>query len=277
VATPIRGVTWADFLLADVLTSLAKALSDAERAVCTLASGPAMDPAPGACGDASWLIPAGLAAPYAWRLVQCLRVHADTGARPQLWNALKYATAFPVIALSFAKYHVPLPEWRALWKPLWLAAAVANSAFSFYWDVERDWEVGFFSQMGRQPGALVPTPVLAPALLYPRPFYLYLMASNALLRLSWIYKLSPHLRRNHFAVFSLVLAEAFRRFQWMFVRVEVELRKLQAARPELGQLVPAPAGGAGGGAGGGAPSPSSSGATPLKRDASDASLADAKL
>lgn len=32
---------------------------------------------------------------------------------------------------------------------------------------------------------------------------------------------------------------ARRRFQWLFVRVEVELRKIQAHRPELGTLVPA--------------------------------------
>jgi hypothetical protein len=31
VMTPLRAVSWADFLLADVLTSLAKALSDTER------------------------------------------------------------------------------------------------------------------------------------------------------------------------------------------------------------------------------------------------------
>ncbi len=35
-------------------------------------------------------------------------------------------------------------------------------------------------------------------------------------------------------------AQAFRRFQWVPVRVEVELRKLQHARPELGQLIPPP-------------------------------------
>lgn len=32
-----------------------------------------------------------------------------------------------------------------------------------------------------------------------------------------------------------------RRFQWVFVRLEVELRKIQAHRPEVGVLVP-PAG-----------------------------------
>ena len=45
-------------------------------------------------------------------------------------------------------------------------------------------------------------------------------------------------------------AQAFRRFQWVPVRVEVELRKLQHQRPELGQLVPAPPPGAAGKLGG---------------------------
>ena len=58
------------------------------------------------CGNASWVIPLGLSLPYAWRLLQCLRVYMDTGARPQLFNALKYSTAFPVILLSAWKYQV---------------------------------------------------------------------------------------------------------------------------------------------------------------------------
>ena len=35
-----------------------------------------------------------------------------------------------------------------------------------------------------------------------------------------------------------VLLQVFRRFQWMFVRLEVELRKIQALSPELVTLVP---------------------------------------
>ena len=56
----------------------------------------------------------------------------------------------------------------------------------------------------------LPRPVLRSQLLYRRAFYLYLMASNLLLRLSWTYKLSPHLREHHLVVFFIVLAEAFR-------------------------------------------------------------------
>jgi len=42
VAAPLREVSWADFILADVLTSLSKALSDLERAACHLLAGPVM-------------------------------------------------------------------------------------------------------------------------------------------------------------------------------------------------------------------------------------------
>ncbi|KAI3436190.1 hypothetical protein D9Q98_002245 [Chlorella vulgaris] len=236
VFTPLRPVSWADFLLADVLTSLAKALSDTERAVCSMMTGPVLEPNQQACSDGSFIIPLGLCAPYAWRLVQCLRVYLDTGARPQLFNALKYSTAFPVILLSAVKSHVAPDMWRHTFKPLWLAAAFLNSAYSFFWDVERDWEISWFSQMGARRD--VPAPVLRGHLLYRRPFYLYLMVSNLVLRLSWTYKLSPHLRDHHVVVFFIVLAEAFRRFQWLFVRIEVELRKIQGFRPDLGVLVP---------------------------------------
>jgi hypothetical protein len=33
-------------------------------------------------------------------------------------------------------------------------------------------------------------------------------------------------RHNYVAVFAIVLAECFRRFQWLFVRIEVELRRI---------------------------------------------------
>ncbi len=53
-----------------------------------------------------------------------------------------------VIILSGMRYHVDNADWRAFWKPLWLAAALLNSVYSYYWDIERDWEISWFSQMG---------------------------------------------------------------------------------------------------------------------------------
>ncbi|KAK9811761.1 hypothetical protein WJX72_009628 [[Myrmecia] bisecta] len=242
VVTPFREVSWADFLLADILTSLAKPLSDAERAMCHLTSGPVMQPhtTDQLCGSSSMIIPLGLSLPYAWRFFQCIRVYTDTGNKAQLLNALKYSTAFPVIILSSMKYQVASSDWVGFYKPLWLAAACLNSAYSYFWDIERDWEISFFSNStGEKVCAGISKPVLRSEQQYPRLFYYYLMVSNLLLRLSWTYKLSPHLRRNHFTVLVFTLLEAGRRFQWIFVRIEVELRKLQHQKPELGQLVPA--------------------------------------
>lgn len=50
-------------------------------------------------------------------------------------------------------------------------------------------------------------PVLKSLLLYPNYFYWYLLASNLLLRLSWTYKLSPHLRVNYNTVMLFTLLE----------------------------------------------------------------------
>lgn len=70
------------------------------------------------CGSASLVIPVGLALPYFWRFVQCIRVFLDTGARPQLWNAVKYSTAFPVRGLFCQALDELVPcswAWRSSW------------------------------------------------------------------------------------------------------------------------------------------------------------------
>ncbi|KAL6766399.1 EXS1 [Auxenochlorella protothecoides x Auxenochlorella symbiontica] len=236
VALPVHAVSWADFFLADVATSLSKSVGDGARALCAVAAGPGAAFGSGTCGESGALAPLGSALPYAVRLVQCVRVFRDTGARSQAFNAVKYATAFPAIALAGAAASVGPELWLTTLRPLWVGAAALNAAYSYFWDLERDWEIGFFSQMDVQKTAL-PRPELASPAMYPRAVYLYLMTSNLVLRLTWIYKLSDGLRANALVVSFFALLEVFRRFQWMFVRVEVELRKLQNQKPELGSLM----------------------------------------
>ena len=55
-------------------------------------------------------------------------------------SAIKYSTAFPVIILSAVKYHVELEAWRGFYRPLWIAAAILNTCYSYYWDIARDWD-----------------------------------------------------------------------------------------------------------------------------------------
>lgn len=105
----------------------------------------------GSCSNHSFLIPFLLALPYILRFIQCIIVHRALNDTSQFFNAIKYTTALPVVFLSFVKYSVPLTSWHSFWKPLWVASAVVNSSYSFYWDVERDWDIRLF-----HPGAMPP-------------------------------------------------------------------------------------------------------------------------
>ncbi len=46
------------------------------------------------------------------------------------------------------KYQVAPEAWRGLYKPLWLGAAFLNSSYSYFWDIERDWEIQLFTSPG---------------------------------------------------------------------------------------------------------------------------------
>ncbi len=122
-----------DVLLADALTSYAKVLGDLAASLCMLLSPPYSSTGRAertACGDGAYLVPLVISVPSAIRLRQCLiefrRAQREQerngsssssssvvggggvggaaggggGAGQHLANALKYASAFPVIALS---------------------------------------------------------------------------------------------------------------------------------------------------------------------------------
>jgi hypothetical protein len=225
-------VGWADFLLADMLTSLSKPLSDAERALCHMVTAPVLEPltsasggrASGACSDASPAIPLLLALPYLWRLAQCVRCYADTRQALHLGNAAKYATAIPVILLSHFSYRVSPRDWISTWQPAWMAASLLNTCFNVYWDTERDWAVPWLAA-----GRWLPSPSAKTPRLYGRPRTYYVaMALNAALRISWTHKLSSHLRHYRLVGLLVCLGEILRRFLWCFFRIESELFRIQA-------------------------------------------------
>jgi hypothetical protein len=56
--------------------------------------------------------------------------------------------------------------------------------------------------------------------------YIWVIGSNLVLRCTWTYKLSAHLRHNYLTVFTIAALEIFRRFQWIFFRVENEWNKM---------------------------------------------------
>ncbi|XP_024527676.1 SPX and EXS domain-containing protein 3 [Selaginella moellendorffii] len=237
LSLPLQPITFADFFVADVLTSMSKVLSDIERSLCRMYHRQAAFEAEELCGSHSIWIPCILALPYLFRFAQCLRQYTDTKERSCLFNALKYSTAFPVVFLSALKYHV-LPEyWEGVYRPLWLLSSVVNSFYSFYWDISRDWDFSLFSGISRTKNL-----GLRAHLVYnPRWVYYWAIGSNLLLRCAWTYKLSAHLRHNYLTVFTFSGLEMLRRFQWIFFRVENEhnrmlLRTSSSPETEMGLL-----------------------------------------
>ena len=78
----------------------------------------------------------------------CWRERARTAARSSC--TVRIAPTHVRIAPShvrIAPTHAQAPPevWQRHWRPMWLAAQALNTAYSYFWDVERDWEIGFFS------------------------------------------------------------------------------------------------------------------------------------
>ncbi|XP_052207803.1 uncharacterized protein LOC127811710 [Diospyros lotus] len=228
IVFPLQAISFADFFLADILTSMAKVFSDLERSVCRMVNRQvatiAWFEADSVCGSHSVAIPIILVLPYVFRLFQCLRQYKDTGEKTTLFNALKYSTAVPVIFLSALKYHVFPDKWTNIYRPLWLLSSVLNSLYSFYWDVTRDWDLSGFTRIFK-----FSKPNMCSNLFYGRRWvYLWVIGSNLVLRCTWTYKLSAHLRHNYLTVFTITALEMLRRFQWVFFRVEKEWNKMNS-------------------------------------------------
>ncbi|XP_062106169.1 uncharacterized protein LOC133817615 isoform X2 [Humulus lupulus] len=233
IVLPLQAITFSDFFVADILTSMSKVLSDLERSVCRMVHRQvatiAWFEADSVCGSHSVAIPIVLVLPYLFRLFQCLRQYKDTGEKTTLLNALKYSTAVPVIFLSALKYHVLHEKWLSFYRPLWLLSSVLNSLYSFYWDVTRDWDMSGFTRIFK-----FSRPSLLSNILFGRKWvYFWVLASNLILRCTWTYKLSAHLRHNYLTLFTITALEIFRRFQWVFFRVENEWNKMNSKSNNL--------------------------------------------
>ncbi|GAA5969947.1 hypothetical protein JCM3765_002318 [Sporobolomyces pararoseus] len=161
-----KTVPFCDVILADILTSSAKVLGDVWLAACYLITpvGIKEENGKSSCGRI-WGVPLMVALPYIFRFRQCLSevVTKQTPTpRRSLLNALKYATAFPVILLSAMQTVVGDPfddereiqevgeRWigRTALFNLWVLAVLLNSLYSFWWDITNDWGLSLLVPSG---------------------------------------------------------------------------------------------------------------------------------
>jgi len=145
-----------------------------------------------------------------------------------LANALKYTTAFPVIILSAIQRNYEPGKYglseAGLFR-LWLFFVFLNSFYSFYWDVTKDWDLTLFCSAAERNSPDHPWGLRRHRYFHVHELYYFVIGIDFLLRCTWSFKLSPHL--DHFndlegGIFLMEALEVFRRWVWIFLRVEAE-------------------------------------------------------
>lgn len=106
----------------------------------------------------------------------------------------------------------------------------ANSFYSFYWDVAKDWDLSLFSGFRSRNSLEHPWGLRRYRYFHAHEIYYVVIVVDLLLRCTWSFKLSPHL--DHFndlegGIFMMELLEVFRRWVWIFLRVETEWGELR--------------------------------------------------
>ncbi|KAI7863307.1 EXS family-domain-containing protein [Spinellus fusiger] len=227
-------VHFSDIILADILTSLSGVFGDGITTVWAyyLQEGPANQ----------YAYPVDLVAcfvmsiPSLLRLRQCLCEYTESNTKRHVWNALKYASAFPVIALntSLRRAAVTLADHGSVpsswWTKdvyllrIWIMFSLINSLYSFGWDIAMDWH-------------LVSIPVSPYAHIrlrrqchFPWPLYGLAIGLDFAVRMVWSTRLSSHptLQSLHHHLLALQLLEIGRRWVWVIFRMESELMKRNA-------------------------------------------------
>eukprot|EP01097_Dermamoeba_algensis_P009293 TRINITY_DN6508_c0_g1_i1.p1 TRINITY_DN6508_c0_g1~~TRINITY_DN6508_c0_g1_i1.p1 ORF type:complete len:178 (+),score=29.22 TRINITY_DN6508_c0_g1_i1:65-598(+) len=155
--------------------------------------------------------------PYLIRARQCIFTYSKKRSSSSALNAGKYFSALPVIWLSALKR-----EWERTNSPhapqikmLWVLFVSFNSMYSFFWDVVYDWGLADSTSRNKY---------LRNTLLYKKSFWYWLAISiDFVLRIAWSLKLASHLHlTSEDYVFLFEITEVFRRFIWIFFRVEYE-------------------------------------------------------
>jgi hypothetical protein len=182
--------------------------------------------------------------PFYWRAMQCIRRYVDglkVKAGPtQLINCSRYSLGLAVLLLSTLQ--TVYAQEKAL-VYVTMAVRIAYSVFSYYWDIYMDWGLGQgrWIQATRLSPSNNPNPSPNPSgrsndndnegggkpgklIVYPPWVYVFVIVTDGLTRFLWLpfsvlglYEVKP----KH-VYFALGLIEVLRRFQWNFIRVEIE-------------------------------------------------------
>ncbi|ORZ14096.1 EXS family-domain-containing protein [Absidia repens] len=249
-------VYFADIIFADLLTSFSNVLGDMFLTGCIVLSGKsnldfmALETDTQNTYYRDVLVPLAISLPYCIRFRQCISEYIESGGetRRHLFNALKYATAFPVIILSALQKKVssyltetgsiPSTWWideSNLFR-LWMMAVFINSMYSFWWDISMDWNLLQVTYEAPAKHTIDHHhhhhhPQATPMVRFRRhlhfpstAIYFLAMMADFVLRITWGLKFSSHIyiKKIEGSVFLVELLEVVRRWIWVIFRMESE-------------------------------------------------------
>lgn len=207
-----RDIRTNDILFSDTLVSFTKVLVDFAIYTCHLIHGvtclPKVDGSTldRKCGDEVLLDTFVGSFPTLIRLRQCLTEWQITNDATHLWNFAKYLTNIPLLLVSL------LMKQHGGYTNVWIFLAIVNSSYSFYWDVNFDWNLGLFRDGD-----------LRSKLSYPPVCYYAAVLIDFLTRFFWVLRftpLSPYASEGGWFVLEIV--EIARRWLWVLIKVEVD-------------------------------------------------------
>ncbi|KAG7883063.1 hypothetical protein KL937_000236 [Ogataea polymorpha] len=231
-----------DILLADTFTSYTKVLVDFLVYVTALALGYQTLPSPNIKQELTkdhlkiYNLDILLSMyPSLIRLKQCLHEYEQSRRRNKqhLLNAIKYSSAFlPLFANILIRSNMT-------GLGIWYLAVFINSCYTFFWDVHYDWNFELFMRFLSNKRGL---PLLRHKLVYTSTFYYLAIFIDLQLRFVWVYRLLyadllPYkeysfvatilssLYVNETGNFVLEILEIFRRWVWVFLKIETEYLK----------------------------------------------------
>ena len=136
-------------------------------------------------------------------LTRFVKVYSITRDEKNLWNALKYSTAFPLVYCSYMRQHAPSPYHDGLF----VLAALVQSNYCYVWDLHMDW--GLFRRRQRSPCGIALRQILL--VTQRQPVYAVLCVFNLLLRFAWALTIFGGIQGRGAGMFFFEAVEILRR------------------------------------------------------------------
>ncbi|KAL9651505.1 hypothetical protein ABK040_001451 [Willaertia magna] len=226
IFAPFRRVDFADFWLADQLTSLSDFLFEIQFVYCVYPSLFSKSQE-NFCSDSASIvsIPFLNILPNYIRFMQCVRRFRDSNKpHPHLTNAFKYLSSIIATIIAFLDKNIVSPtrpgsSWNYM-RTTWVITNLVSSSYKLFWDLRMDWSLVQFDKEAEHK-------LLRKELFFHPNFYYFSMITNLLARYFWLFVLllkqfyGSYLT-DQWIGFVFGLVEVLRRFQWNCIRLENE-------------------------------------------------------